>query len=80
MNSANRIYLDHNATTPMLPEVAACIVSCFEESLANPASQHAEGRDARVRLDDAKRRIGDIVGARCSGQHRDQIIITSGGT
>ena len=80
MNSQRSIYLDHNATTPMLPPVVECLNECFRERLANPASQHAEGRRARKRLMEAKETIGWVVGARMTGQDRDRIIITSGGT
>jgi cysteine desulfurase len=80
MSSQHSIYLDHNATTPMLPAVLECLLECFAANLANPASQHAAGRQARKRLTEAKETIGRIVGARISGQDRDRVIITSGGT
>ena len=80
MSSPRSIYLDHNATAPMLPAVIECVTERFREGLANPASQHAAGRHARQRLTEAKESIGEIIGARMQGQDRDQILITSGGT
>jgi cysteine desulfurase len=62
-----RIYLDHAATSPILPEAAAAMVEACE-SWANPGSPHAEGRAARARMEEARRRIatafsweGDLV-------------------
>jgi cysteine desulfurase len=68
------IYLDHNATTPVRPEV----VSRIAEVLAlpgNPSSTHAAGRQARKVLDDAR----DQVAAACGASPRE-IVFTSGGT
>ena len=58
---ADRIYLDHAATTPMLPEAVAAV----EEGMrrwANPSSPHAEGRAARAALEDARARIAAAYG------------------
>lgn len=68
------IYLDHNATTPVRPEV----VSRMAEVLAlpgNPSSTHAAGRQARKVLDDAR----DQLAAACGASSRE-IVFTSGGT
>jgi cysteine desulfurase len=68
---AKRIYLDHAATTPMLPEAIAAV----REGLArwaNPSSPHAEGRAARAALEDARARIANAYG----WQH--DLIFTSG--
>jgi cysteine desulfurase len=73
------IYLDHNATTPLLPEVAQEMAECLALP-ANPNSQHAAGRRARRLLEDARESIGRILGAEVSGQHPDRVIFTSGGT
>jgi cysteine desulfurase len=70
------LYLDHNATTPLLPEVAEAMRQCAEERLLNPASQHAFGRQARRRLEDARERIAELLGASAA----DRIVFTSGGT
>lgn len=74
------IYLDHNATTPVLPEVAEAMRACYAEPYLNPASQHEFGRRARCVLEDARERIGELVGAKTTGRDADQIVFTSGGT
>jgi len=52
----SRIYLDHAATTPILPAAAAAIgAACW--AWANPSSAHEEGRAARAAMEDARRRI-----------------------
>ncbi len=74
------IYLDHNATTPMLPAVIEAMRACYAEPCLNPASQHEFGRRARRRLEDARERIGELVGAKTSGRDADTLLFTSGGT
>ena len=74
------IYLDHNATTPIRPEVAQAMARCYAEGYANPASQHRPGQRARRVLDDAREAIADAVGANLSSSPADRLIFTSGGT
>jgi len=74
------IYLDHNATTPIRPEVAQAMARCYAEGYANPASQHRPGQRARRVLDDAREAIADVVGANLSSSPADWLIFTSGGT
>ncbi|HEV3416845.1 MAG TPA: cysteine desulfurase family protein [Pirellulales bacterium] len=74
------IYLDHNATTPLLPEVADAVAECQSSGFANPESQHQLGRRARQLLEDAREGIGAILGADLSGREPDRVIFTSGGT
>lgn len=74
------INLDHNATTPVLPAVAAAMHEAQLRFPGNPASQHALGRDARRAVEDARRRIGELVGARVAGMDADRVVFTSGGT
>ncbi len=74
------IYLDHNATAPILPEVADAVRDAALRYPGNPASQHEAGRQARRALERARERIGEILGARTTGMDADQIIFTSGGT
>jgi cysteine desulfurase len=69
------IYLDHNATTPILPEVAEVIRACWAEP-GNPASQHEFGRQARRSLEGARSVIGTLLGA----ARDDGVLFTSGGT
>ena len=70
-----RVYLDHNATTPVYPEVGDAVSSLLTTKFGNPSSAHAEGREARVMVDDARRQTAALIGARPS-----EIIFTSGGT
>jgi len=72
----DRIYLDHNATTPVFPEVVEAMRACWSEPLLNPASQHEFGRRARRVLEDARERIGELLGA----HPNDRVVFTSGGT
>ncbi len=74
------IYLDHNATAPILPEVAEAVRDAALRYGGNPASQHEPGRQARRALETARTRIGEILGASTEGMDADQIIFTSGGT
>jgi cysteine desulfurase len=68
-----RIYLDHAATTPILPAAADAIRAACE-SWANPSSAHAEGRAARAAMEEARRRIGVALG------WDGTLIFTSGAT
>lgn len=70
-----RIYLDHNATSPLRPEAAAALLEEHALPAANPSSQHREGRAARARLEQARRRVADWLGAAPS-----EIVFTSGGS
>jgi cysteine desulfurase len=69
------IYLDHAATTPMLPEVWEAMRPLDVEHFGNPASAHAAGRKARQALEDARERIAQLLGA-----SPDEVIFTSGAT
>jgi len=53
---SDRIYLDHAATTPVLPEARAAMAEAYAR-WANPSSPHAEGRAAKAALEDARQRI-----------------------
>ncbi|MEV4933724.1 cysteine desulfurase family protein [Sphingobium sp. LSP13-1-1.1] len=69
--ASNRLYLDHAATTPILPQARAVMVEALA-NWSNPSSPHGDGRAARAALEDARRRIGAALGW---GGH---IIFTSG--
>ena len=71
----DKIYLDHNATTPIAPEVLERITSVLQNQIGNPSSLHSEGRSARVLLDEAREQVASLIGASPS-----EIIFTSGGT
>jgi cysteine desulfurase len=58
---SSRIYLDHAATTPMLPAARDAMVGAMER-WANPSSPHAEGRAARAALEDARERVRVALG------------------
>jgi cysteine desulfurase len=74
------IYLDHNATAPIFPEVLDAMRTCWAEPFLNPASQHAFGRAARRALEDARDRVAELMGAKTAGAAADRVIFTSGGT
>ena len=59
--AAARLYLDHAATTPMLPAAQAAMVEAMA-AWANPSSPHADGRAARAALEAARARIGAALG------------------
>lgn len=71
MSSRDRLYLDHAATTPVLPEAQEAVARALE-SWANPSSPHADGRDARAALEAARRSIGGAL------DWRHDVILTSG--
>ncbi|MCW2338793.1 cysteine sulfinate desulfinase/cysteine desulfurase-like protein [Sphingobium sp. B2D3A] len=57
---SRRIYLDHAATTPLLPQARAAMLAGFD-AWANPSSPHAVGRQARALLEDARRRVAQAL-------------------
>jgi len=69
------IYLDHNATTPVRPEVRDRMLPFLGELFGNPSSAHSFGQEVKVHLEEARRRIADQLGASTA-----QIVFTSGGT
>jgi len=69
-----RTYLDWNATAPLRPEARAAITAALDLP-GNPSSVHAEGRQARQVLDDARDKVAALVGA-----DPRNVVFTSGGT
>jgi cysteine desulfurase len=69
------IYLDHNATTPLAPEVHAAMLPYLGPEFGNPSSIHFRGRAARVAVDHARADLASVLGCRPA-----EIIFTSGGT
>jgi cysteine desulfurase len=57
-----RIYLDHNATTPVRPEVVDAMAAALRERFGNPSSTHAEGAAARVALERAREQVAALLG------------------
>jgi cysteine desulfurase len=70
-----KIYLDHNATTPLHPQVLNAMLPVLQDNFGNPSSIHSFGRSARVQLDEAREKVARLIGANSS-----EIIFTSGGT
>jgi cysteine desulfurase len=71
----NAIYLDNNASTPMLPAVWEAMQPYLFDRPGNPASSHRFGRQARQALEDARDRLASLLGA-----DADEVIFTSGAT
>ena len=71
---AARVYLDHAATTPVLPEVVD-VVAAQMRRLGNPSALHASGRAARRSVEEARERLAAALGARPS-----EVVFTSSGT
>jgi cysteine desulfurase len=71
----HRIYLDNNATTPVLPEVFAAMQPYFGEQFGNASSIHHYGQQTRAAVEDARESAAALLGCRAS-----EIIFTSGGT
>jgi cysteine desulfurase len=70
----DRVYLDWNATTPLRPEARQAMSAAWEVA-GNPSSVHAEGRQARRLVEDARAAVSAAVGAR-----PQDVVFTSGGT
>ncbi|MGE5563645.1 MAG: cysteine desulfurase family protein [Bacillota bacterium] len=68
-----RIYLDHAAITPVLAEAREAIAAALERP-GNPSSPHADGREARAALEQARRTIAEALG------WRHDVVFTSGGS
>jgi len=69
------IYFDHNASTPVLPEVVEAMRDCLAGLPANPSSAHREGQRARAAVERARAQVAALVHAR-----PDEVVFTSGGT
>jgi cysteine desulfurase len=70
----DRIYLDWNATTPLRPEARQAMAAAWDMA-GNPSSVHAEGRQARRLVQDARAAIASAVGSR-----PQDVVFGSGGT
>ena len=69
------IYLDHAATTPVLPEVREAVRACLEDDFGNPSSVHSFGRAARERVEAAREQVAAAIGASPA-----EVVFTGGGT
>src|SRR5689334_7185287 len=70
-----RVYLDHNATTPVEPEVLDAMLPYFSGEFGNAASIHAPGQRARAAVETAREQVAALIAAR-----PQEIVFTSGGT
>ncbi len=70
-----RIYLDHNATTPLDPGVLEAMTDVLREDFGNPSSLHWYGQQARARLDEARAQVARLIGATPS-----EVVFTGSGT
>jgi cysteine desulfurase len=71
----HRIYLDNNATTPVLPEVFEAMRPYFGDQFGNASSIHHHGQQTRAAVEDARESVAALLGCRAS-----EIVFTSGGT
>jgi cysteine desulfurase len=70
-----RVYLDHNASTPVHPDVVAAMLPYFGERFGNPSSVHAFGREAREGMETAREQISHFLRV-----GKEEVVFTSGGT
>ncbi len=70
-----RVYLDNNATTPVLPEVFEAMRPYFAERFGNASSIHHHGQETRAAVERARESVAALLGCRPS-----EIVFTSGGT
>jgi cysteine desulfurase len=70
-----KIYLDHNATTPVHPEVRKAVEPYLSEQFGNPSSIHWAGRDVRKGVEDARQEIASFFGCQPL-----EVVFTSSGT
>jgi cysteine desulfurase len=75
MNSVQRFYFDHNATTPLAPEVLETVVSCLGQVYGNASSIHHCGQSAKQRLEQARRQLAALLHCQAT-----ELIFTGGGT
>jgi cysteine desulfurase len=72
--ASTRTYLDHNATSPLRPEAREAVLAALDLH-GNPSSVHAEGRQARAVIEQAREQVAALVGARPG-----EVVLLSGGT
>src|ERR1700733_7978092 len=70
-----RVYLDNNATTPVLPDVFEAMRPYFAEQFGNASSIHHHGQETRAAVEHARESVAALLGCRSS-----EIVFTSGGT
>jgi len=70
-----RIYLDHNATTPVHPEVLKAMLPYYKDKFGNASSIHGFGREVKAALEDSREKVAKLINA-----SPNEIYFTSGGT
>jgi cysteine desulfurase len=70
-----KVYLDHNASTPVHPDVIQAMLPYFGERFGNPSSVHGFGRDARDGVEAAREQVSRFLKVK-----KEEIVFTSGGT
>src|SRR5215468_3083766 len=70
-----RNYFDHNATTPVAPEVLEVMVSCLGQVYGNASSIHHFGQSAKQRLEAARRQLAALIHCQPT-----ELVFTGGGT
>jgi cysteine desulfurase len=70
-----RVYLDNNATSPVLPEVLEAMRPYFSEHFGNASSIHHHGQETRAAVERARESVAKVLGSRAA-----EIVFTSGGT
>lgn len=71
----NPIYLDHNATTPVLPEVAEFMRPYLKDYFGNPSSSHRFGMETKKAIEEARRKVAQLLNCR-----PEDVVFTSGGS
>jgi len=75
MASVQHFYFDHNATTPVAPEVLETMTACLGQVYGNASSIHHFGQAAKQRLETARRQLASLIHAKPA-----ELVFTSGGT
>jgi cysteine desulfurase len=74
-SQTRRVYLDHNATTPVHPQVLEAMLPYYKEKFGNASSIHVFGREAKVALEESREKVAELIHA-----SPQEIYFTSGGT
>jgi len=75
MSAPDPVYLDHNASTPLLPEVVEAMLPYLREHFGNPSSGHVYGTRARAAVERARAQVAALLGS-----DTEEVLFTSGGT
>ncbi len=72
---AEKVYLDHNATSPLDPEVLETMLPYYQDKYGNASSIHSFGREARAAVEEAREKVARLIGV-----GEEEIVFTSGGS